>query len=110
MINRALVIAIAKQPFREWLQSLPDPCDQSLEEINEDRTAYLIPEYEDENQRERALKRVYGMIFEDQLAEWWTREEDWPQKRDLRTFRKWFDLKYHSVVEDLVDDVLTDVF
>ena len=108
MVNRGLVIALAKEPFREWLLSLPDPSDMTLEEINEDRTAYLVPEFEDDKEREKAIKKVFEMIFEDQLADWWTREEDWPQKRDLRTFRKWFDLQFHSVVEDLVDDVLVD--
>lgn len=108
MVNRGLVIALAKEPFREWLLSLPDPSDMTLEEINEDRTAYLIPEFEDDKEREKAIKKVFEMIFEDQLADWWTREEDWPQKRDLRAFKKWFDLQFHSVVEDLVDDVLID--
>ena len=108
MVNRGLVTVLAKEPFREWLQALPDPCDVTLEEINEDRTAYLIPEFEDDKEQEKVLKKVYAMIFEDQLFGWWTREEDWPRKRDLRTFRKWFEPQFHSVVEDLVDDVLDD--
>jgi hypothetical protein len=108
MVNRGLVIATAKEPFREWLLSLPDPTDVSLEEINEDRTAYLIPEFEDDGQRDRILRKFFVTIFEDQLADWWTKEEDWPSKRDLRTFRKWFDLQFHAVVEALVDDMLVD--
>jgi hypothetical protein len=108
MVNRGLVIALAKEPFREWLLSLPDLCDMSLDEINEDRTVYLIPEFEDDKQRDKVLRKIFDMIFEDQLAEWWTREEDWPQKRDLRTFKKWFDLQFHAVVEDLVDDELVN--
>jgi len=108
MINRGLVIALAKEPFREWLQSLPDPCDISLEEINKDSSAYLIPEFEDDKQRDRVLGRFFTLIFEDQLAGWWTKEEDWPRQRDLRTFKKWFDLQFYSVVEDLVDEVLID--
>lgn len=108
MVNRGLVIAVAKEPFRKWLQSLPDPCDVSLEKINEDLSAYLIPEFEDDGERDKALAKFFDRIFEDQLADWWTREEDWPQNRDLRTFREWFDLRFHSVVEDLVDDELLD--
>ena len=108
MINRGLVIALAKEPFREWLQSLPDPCDISLEEINKDSSAYLIPEFEDDKQRDRVLGRFFTLIFEDQLAGWWTKEEEWPRQRDLRTFKKWFDLQFYSVVEDLVDEVLID--
>ncbi len=107
MVNRGLVIALAKEPMRAWLKSLPDPCDVTLEELNHDCTAYLVPEFEDDRERERVLKRFFGMIFEDRLAGWWIDEQDWPQKRDLRTFRKWFDLQYFSVVEDLVDDLTT---
>jgi hypothetical protein len=108
MVNRGLVIVLAKEPFRAWLQSLPDPCDVTLEDLNEDATAYLIPEFEDDSEREKVLKKLFDLIFADQLAGWWTKEEDWPPKRDLRTFRKWFDLRFHSVIEDLVDDILID--
>ncbi|HOP40227.1 MAG TPA: hypothetical protein PLI53_04220 [Geobacteraceae bacterium] len=108
MVNRGLVIATAKEPFREWLLSLPEPWDVPLEEINKDRTAYLIPEFEDDDQRDRILRKFFISIFEDHLADWWTKEEDWPPKRDLRTFRKWFDLQFHAVVEDLVDEELFD--
>jgi len=31
MVNRGLVIALAKEPFREWLLSLPDQRDMPLE-------------------------------------------------------------------------------
>jgi hypothetical protein len=71
MVNRGLVIALAKEPFREWLQSLPEPCNMSLEEINEDRTAYLVPEFEDDKQRDRVLRKFFTMVFEDHLADWW---------------------------------------
>lgn len=108
MINRGLVIAFVREPFREWLHSLPNSCCMSLEEINEDRTAYLISEFEEEGQRDRALKKVYGAIFESELSDWWVNEEDWPQKRDLRTFKKWFDLKFYPLVEDMVGGVITD--
>jgi hypothetical protein len=48
MINRSVVVAVAKEPFMEWLRSLPDPEDLSLEKINEDCSAYLIPAYVDD--------------------------------------------------------------
>ena len=108
MLNRGVMIVSAKEPLVQWLKSLPDPCDMTLEEINTDCTAYLVPGFECEQEREKFLKKCFGTVFENELAEWWTHEEDWPQKRDLRTFRKWFDLRYCSVVEDLVDDVLVD--
>ena len=47
MINRSIVIVKAKQPFQLWLQSLPDPANLTLQQINEDSTAYLLPAFED---------------------------------------------------------------
>jgi hypothetical protein len=38
----------------------------------------------------------------------WIDEKDWPIKRDLRVFKMWFDVEFHSVVEDLVDSALID--
>lgn len=108
MVNRCLVTIKAKELFKEWLLSFPDPCDDTLEEINADSTAYLLPEYEGDIQRDRVLKKFYSIIFEDQLASWWTVEDDWPQSRDLQMFKKWFDVEFHSTVEDMVDDIMVD--
>ena len=108
MLNRGLVVVSPKEPFRLWLMSLPEPVEVSLEEINEDRSAYLVTEFEDDKQRDRVLRKSFKMIFEDQLVNWWTSEDDWPKKRDLLTFRKWFDLQFHSAVEDLGHGELVD--
>ena len=108
MLNRSVLIVKAKDPFRQWVNSLPDPDSVTLEELNEDTTAYLVPEYDDDSQRDRILKKVFKDIFEEQLDGWWTDEKDWPVKRDMRTFKQWFDVEFHSVVIDLVDDVLID--
>ncbi len=106
MVNRSVLIVKAKEPFRQWLLSLPDPEDASLAEINEDNSVYLIPEYEDNTEKEKVLKMVYAEIFEEQLDGWWRDEKDWPKDRNLRLFKKWFDVEFHSVVIDLVDNEL----
>ena len=41
MINRSLVILREKQRFVDWLQSLPDPANTTLDELNSDNAAYL---------------------------------------------------------------------
>ena len=108
MINRSLITIKIKEPFRQWLLSLPDPDDTTLDELNADSTAYLIPEYDDENQRDRILKKVFSDIFEEQLGGWWTDEKDWPIKRDFKTFKQWFDVEFHSVIEDFVEGEIID--
>ena len=108
MLNRVLMTIKAKEPFREWINSLPDPEDVTLEEINEDSTVYLVPEYDDDDHRDLILKKVYKDIFDEQLEGWWADEKDWPPKRDLKTFKQWFHVEFHSMIIDLVGTKLVD--
>jgi len=106
MVNRSVLIVRAKEPFRDWINALHTPDKLTIKEINDDNTAYLIPDFEDDHERDRILKRLYPDIFVGQLNEWCTDEDMWPQKRTLALFKKWFELEFHSVVEDLADDDL----
>jgi hypothetical protein len=104
MINRSVMIIKVKGPFLNWLRSLPDPEDNvTLVEINSDGTIYLIPPYEMDYERKRILENYYDIVFENELAEWWTNPDDWPKRRDLEIFKEWFDIEFRSLVEDLVD-------
>lgn len=109
MINRGVLVVKAKEPYREWVNSLEAHSDISIKEINVDSTAYLIPEFEDDRQRDRILKKIYPDIFVEQLFDWCIDEDMWPQKRTLALFKKWFELEFHSVVEDMVEgDLYTE--
>jgi hypothetical protein len=100
------MILRAKEPFREWIKSLLGHSDAKLAKINNDKTVYLIPEYEDESQKDKLLKNLYRKIFEEQLESWWEDKTAWPTNLNLSTFKKWFDFEFNSVVIDLVDDEL----
>jgi len=102
MIDRGVLVVKAKEPFREWISFLPDPDHITIKEINDDCAAYLIPGFEDDQERERILEKVYSEIFVEQLSDWCTDEVRWPQSRTLTLFKRWFELEFHSVVEDLV--------
>jgi len=104
MLNRSIIIIKAKEPFLSWLSSLPEPENNiSLDEINFDSSVYLLPEYEMDDEREDILADYYDIIFEDQLADWWTDSAIWPKTRDLSTFKEWFNIEFHSLILDLVD-------
>ena len=104
MLNRSIIIIKAKEPFLSWLSSLPEPENNiSLDEINFDNSVYLLPEYEMDDEREEILADYYDIIFEDQLAAWWTDSAIWPKTRDLSTFKEWFDIEFHSLISDLVN-------
>jgi hypothetical protein len=103
MLNRCVLIVKAKQPFLQWLQSLPDPANLTLQQVNRDKAAYLLPAYEEDNDRTELLRQYFDLIFEEQLASWWRDETAWPHDRNLKMFTAWFNLESHSVVLDLVD-------
>ena len=108
MINRSALIIKAKKPFLDWLRSLPDPADVTLDYVNRDNNVYLLPEYELDDEQGNILAQCYELIFEEELEGWWIVREDWPPQRDLKTFKKWFDIEFHSVVINIVDAPLED--
>jgi len=66
--------------------------------------------YKKGNAQEAKLKAqsAYLEVFENELYGWHTDESEWPANRDLETFRQWFTIELHSVVEDLCDDQIID--
>ena len=108
MVNRCVVTVRAREPFLLWLQSLPGSTGITLDQVNEDTTVYLLPDYEDDDEQQLLLAQYYDLVFDDQLAGWWTEERDWPENRDLVMFTRWFSVDFHSIVIDLVDNVLRD--
>lgn len=108
-INRSIIIVRAKEPFLVWLNSLPDPENLTLDEVNRDQTVFLLPEYEDDHEKEKLLKRYFKQIFEEKLNGWWQDPDVWPSKRGLKAFKEWFDVEFHSLVFDLVDKPIQTV-
>ncbi len=109
-MNRCAVSIRKKQPFLDWLRQLPDPVDQetTIPFINREPHIYLLPNYCYDDEKQDLLEEFYDMIFERELNAWWRGEADWPGERSLSLFKEWFDVQFHSVIEDLVDDELMD--
>ena len=108
MLNRCVVTIRAKEPLHAWLQSLPDCDDITLEEVNRETTAYLLPVYEDDAEKESLLAQFFDLLFEEELAGWWLAKDAWPTDRSFGVFKSWFDVDFHSVVVDLEDAPLLD--
>lgn len=107
MLNRCVITVKAKQPFFDWLKNLPETAGMTLDELNEDGIAYLLPEVDDDD-LETILPQCFDLIFEEELTGWRTDEKTWPAVRDLATFQSWFDVQLRSIVIDLVDAPLKD--
>jgi hypothetical protein len=110
MINRSAIVVRAKQPFLDWLLNLPDPVgpDMTLDLVNHEPHVYLLPEYGFGHERDELIDQFYDIVFETELAGWWTEEQGWPSNRTVEMFKQWFDVQFHSAVEDLVDAPLLD--
>jgi hypothetical protein len=105
MINRSVVIVKARQPFVNWLAMLPDSVAVCLEELNQEPNAYLIPEYEEEAEREGIMWNYSLEIFEQQIYEWSRDKNTWPAIMDYVAFKQWFQLEYAPFVFDIAGDI-----
>ena len=101
MLNRGVLIVVPAQPYLDWAAGLDD--SGIVPSVDDEHTVYLVPEFEDDDEREHVLKLVWPEVFERELDGWHTDESAWPQNRTLAMFKKWFHVQMHSVVEDLCD-------
>ena len=102
IINRTALTVIPKQPYIRWANALDDNGPKlDVNDPHYEPTVYLIDEVTDDMALNSALRRYCSQIFENELANWHLLVADWPQKRDLRTFKDWFEVKVSTVVLDL---------
>ena len=95
-VNRMAAIVTPASPFLEWSESVLG--EEARACGPEDfRTVFLLPE---RNDIDRALQSVYSDIFSEMLLSSVNAPEMWPEKRDLRTFRKWFKVDLVEMVFD----------
>ncbi|MFQ6092924.1 MAG: hypothetical protein ACE5OR_09610 [bacterium] len=103
LVDRGIIIVRKKQPYLDWVRNLPDPdYDVTLQRLNADSTAYLIPLFDDYQEGESFIKENYRLIFEHELNGWHLDEKDWPRDRTYKRFKEWFDIELHSMALDLV--------
>jgi len=104
-INRSVAIVKVKQPYLDWANGLPDPvAGLDLASMNEDTHAYLLPELEMLEDQVEVLAVFYREIFENELGSWCTDETTFPKQRTLKMFEQWFEVAFHSLVLDMIDD------
>jgi hypothetical protein len=107
LLNRSAVIVQAKEPMLAWLRSVdPTSHELTLAELREEPTVYLLPECEDEKAVTSVLKKRYRVIFEEELEGWYRDRTNWPEPLTFRLFQSWFDISFHSMIEDTCDSPL----
>lgn len=95
-INRNAIIVKPLQPFTDWKQKLYP--EEEFEPFNESNI-YLV-DMGIEN-LEQWLRKKYDKIFILELEEWCPNKKDWPQKRNYKMFKQWFQVDVSTLVYDL---------
>lgn len=113
MINRAALLLKYKAPAIAWINEanpMPDDVGLSAEQVNSDRTVYLISDaVADSPQKlERWIKANLDVLFEAELEAWYTDPDLWPKNRTYALFKKWFDVECHTVLLDTVGGLIVD--
>ena len=107
VVNRTAVSVVGVQPYVEWMRRVEADRDKGLLTVARPKaygTAYLLPEFELEEDVQEWVEENAAWLFEFQLTSWTDDESTWPAVRDLATFREWFRIDIHAVVVDAGDD------
>ena len=98
ILNRSAITITAKQPFIDWANALAPDLPLILGVLGGSKTYLTNPDFDD---AEKHLKKYYKEIFENELEGIWLDENDWPKKRDYKTFCEWFQVEISDCVVDL---------
>jgi hypothetical protein len=102
-VNRSVLVVRPRQPYLDWVHSLDEGGKKfTLDDLRRECTSYLVPQWEHEDQRDEILADVHLEVFEHELWAWMRDPAVWPLKRDLATFKAWFELEFCSVTMDVV--------
>jgi hypothetical protein len=107
VVNRTAVTIVGVAPYVEWTRARDADFNRNqltVARTNPFGTAYLLPEFDAEEDLREWVEDNYSWIFEFQLSTWTDDESAWPQVRDLNTFKQWFRVDLHSTVVDVGDD------
>ena len=107
LVNRTAVTIIGDQPYLDWTRRRDADFNRNALTVARTKSygsAFLLPEYELEEDVQEWVEENYTWLFEFQLAAWTADESAWPAERTLQTFREWFRVDIHTAVVDMGDD------
>jgi hypothetical protein len=100
-VNRAVFVVRPKEPYLRWAASLDEDAPRHARDLGDRVSVYLVPEHRTGREETPPLRRFFRQIFELELEAWSLDEGTWPPTRDLKGFRRWFDVVGESMVVDL---------
>jgi len=107
VINRTAVTVTGAKPYVDWTMQTGADADKGVLTVPRAKAfgaAFLLPEFDLEEDVQEWVEDNATALFEFQLEAWTADETTWPATRDLRTFREWFNIDVHSIVVDVAED------
>jgi len=106
-LNRAVVVVRPKDAYRDWAMGIDSEAARAWEAEGGWTNAYLIPDFDNEDDAWDWLEAECATIFEMELGAWHDDADEWPADRSWETFLDWFDLELIEMAWDLVDEPLS---
>lgn len=107
VVNRTAVTIIGAAPYEAWTRQHDADANRGTLTVARSKSygsAFLLPEFELEEDLQEWIEDNHAWLFEFQLSAWTDDESTWPSPRDLPMFRQWFRVDVHNVVVDVADD------
>ncbi len=104
LINREAVILKGKQPLVDWINSNDPENPVTLPDVREENTVILLPECRDKQEAVTIIESNFEVLFFGEIEGWIAEESLWPKDVTIETFRAWFDVEYHSMVFDALEE------
>jgi len=95
-IDRSAIVVKPLKPFADWLIKLYP--EDGYPEFMES-SIYLVNDEIDD--LEAWLKKKFDKFFMFELENWHTFKKEWPQKRNYKMFKQWFQVELSTMVFDM---------
>ena len=105
LVNRSVLVLKPTSKMLAWINNVGEKGDAvTMEEARGMNNAYLLPDFEDDQEQARYIRFRMRNLFEHELGSWCTDPRKWPSPRNHEAFRDWFQMEISHMVIDLGGD------
>jgi len=105
LVNRSVLVLKPAAKMLDWINSVGEESPAvTPEEAQEMTNAYLLPDFEDDEEQATYIRFRAKKLFEHELEAWCTDLGRWPSNRNYKAFTEWFLVEVSHMVYDLAPD------
>lgn len=105
LVNRSVLVLKPTAKMLDWINSVgEESATVTMEEAQEMTNAYLLPDFEDDEEQARYIRFRARKLFEHELGSWCTDPGKLPTVRNHKAFFAWFRVEVSHMVFDLARD------